>query len=199
MRWDLFAYLRSCGSQKPFHNKQYKGTYTESFRISPDRAVTIESEETLVTINLKFRLFRREHYAEYASWFTDPELNRHLGPIDEDWLEAVLSQPESAGVTWAIFGGVELVAVAETVFDPEHCLPAGITAIAVKPDLRRQGIGTRVLQQILSCHKNKGIVEHVIYVPIHNAGGRRCAEKAGFVPASIEPDERGYIEFRHHQ
>ena len=152
-----------------------------------------------MTINFKLKLFQREHYAEYASWFTDPELNRHLGPMDEDWLEAVLSQPKSAGVTWAIFSGIELIAVVETVFDPERRLTAGITAIAVKPNLRRQGIGAMVLQQILSIHKSKGIVEHVTYASIHNSGGRRCVEKVGFVPATTEPDERGYIEFRHHQ
>ena len=152
-----------------------------------------------MTINLELKHFEREHYAEYASWFIDPELNRHLGPTDEVSLEAVLSQPKSAGVTWAIFRGIQLIAVVETVFDPERRLLAGITAIAVKPTLRRQGIGTMVLQQILSLHKSQGIVEHVTYVSIHNSGGRRCVEKAGFVPVTTEPDKRGYIEFRHHQ
>jgi GNAT superfamily N-acetyltransferase len=127
-----------------------------------------------VTINLELKHFQREHYAEYASWFIDPELNRYLGPMDEVWLEAVLSQPKLAGVTWAVFRSIELIAVVETVFDPEHRLPAGITAIAVKPNLRRQGIGPMVLQQILFLHKSKGIVEHVAYVSMHDSVGRRC-------------------------
>ena len=149
--------------------------------------------------NLELKHFQREYYAEYASWFTDPELSRHLGPMDEIWLEAVLSQPESAGVTWAVFLGIELVAVVETVFDPERRLRAGIAAIAVKPGLRRQGIGTSVLDQILSMHKSKGIDQHVAYVSIHNSGGRHCLEKAGFVSVTTRPDEQGYIEFRHDQ
>ena len=152
-----------------------------------------------MTITLELKRFQREHYAEYASWFADPELNRHLGPMDEIWLEAVLSQLEPAGVTWAVFRGIELVAVVETVFDPERRLPAGITAIAVKPGLRRKGICTIVLHQMLSLHKSKGIVEHVAYVSIHNSGGRRCLEKAGFVSVTTKPDERGYIELRRHQ
>jgi ribosomal protein S18 acetylase RimI-like enzyme len=152
-----------------------------------------------MTIKLELKHFQREHYAEYASWFVDPELNRHLGPMDQTWLDAVLSRPESAGVTWAVFRGTELVAVAETVFDPEGFLPAGITAIATKPGLRRQGIGTIMLQQILSLHKSKGIVEHVAYVSPHNPDGRRLLEKAGFVVATVEPNEHGYIEFRHQQ
>jgi GNAT superfamily N-acetyltransferase len=151
-----------------------------------------------MTINLELKRFQREYYAEYVSWFADPELNRHLGPMEQAWLDAVLSQPESAGVTWAVFRSTELVAVVETIFDPERRLPAAITAIATKPSLRQQGIGTTVLQKILSLHKSKGIVEHVTYVSIHNSSGRRCVEKAGFVPVMAEPDERGYIEFRHY-
>lgn len=143
--------------------------------------------------------FQQEHYAEYASWFADPELKRHLGPIDQEWLDAVLSQPESAGVTWAVFRHRELVAVVETVFDPENNLRAAITAIAVKPSLRRQGIGTSVLRLILSLHKSKGIAEHVAYISLQNLGGQRWATRAGFVPVTSEPDERGYIEFRHLQ
>ena len=150
-------------------------------------------------MDLAFKRFRREDYVEYASWFIDPEMNRHLGPMDESWLEAVLSQPESAGVTWAVFRGRELVAVVETVFDSEQCLPVGITAIAVKPGFRRQGIGTRVLGQILLYHKNQGLVEHVAYISINNAGGRRCVEKAGFVPVTNQPNADGYLEYRHHQ
>jgi len=151
-----------------------------------------------MSINLEFKCFQIGHYAEYASWFRDPELNRHLGPMDQTWLDGVLSQPKSAGITWAVFRGFELVAVVETVFDPENHLLAGIAAIATKPVLRRQGIGTRVLQQILLLHKHKGFVEHVVYVSVHNSGGRRCVEKAGFVAVTAKPDERGYIEFRHH-
>ena len=80
-------------------------------------------------MDLAFKRFRREDYDEYASWFVDPEMNRHLGPMDEFWLEAVLSQPESAGVTWAVFRGLELVAVVETVFDSEQRLPVGIDTV----------------------------------------------------------------------
>ena len=148
-------------------------------------------------MNLELKQFGREHYAEYASWFVDPELNCHLGPMDEAWLEVVLSQPEEQGITWAVFRDRELVAVVEAVFDPENIFPAGISAIAIKPDLRRQGIGTAALRLALSLHKNLGIVEHVAYVSIHNPGGRRCMERTGFVPVTSEPDERGYIEFRH--
>lgn len=150
-------------------------------------------------MNLNLKRFQREHFAEYASWFADPEINLHLGPMDEEWLDVVLSQSEAEGVTWAVFRGAELVAVVETAFDPKNSLLAVIPAIATKPELRQQGIGTAALRLILSLHKDKGIVEHIAYVSIHNLGGRLCVERAGFVPVSSTPDEHGYIEFRHRQ
>lgn len=141
--------------------------------------------------------FRREPFGEYASWFADSELDRHLGPMDNEWLEAVLAEPESAGATWAVFRGAELVAVVETAFDPEQHSCAGIRAVAVKPGLRRHGIGATVLKLILALHKDKGFVEHVAYISVNNHAGQQCARKAGFVAVASEPDERGYIEFRH--
>ena len=148
-------------------------------------------------MNLEFRPFQKEHFSEYASWFSDPELNRHLGPMDLEWLQAVLSQPESQGVTWAVFREMELVAVVETAFDEDHRLPAAIPALATKPRLRRQGIGSSTLQTILARHNRNGILEHVAYISIYNKAGQGCAAKTGFVAVTSQPDARGYIEFRH--
>jgi L-amino acid N-acyltransferase YncA len=76
---------------------------------------------------------------------------------------------------------------------------AVISGIAVKPSRRRQGIGLTVLRQILSLHQRQGLVEHVAYISVRNPAGRGCAEKAGFVPTTSEPDEHGFIEFHHRQ
>ena len=150
-------------------------------------------------MHFQFRHFQLEHYPEYASWFVEPELNRQLGPMDKNWLDAVLSEPESIGVTWAVFHDNEMVAVVETVFDPKNQARAAIPALATRPDLRRQGIATAALQLILSYHRHKGITEHVAYISIDNTAGQRCAEKAGFVPVTSTPNEQGYIELRHSQ
>jgi ribosomal protein S18 acetylase RimI-like enzyme len=125
-------------------------------------------------MNLELKRFRKEYYTEYASWFSDPELDRHLGPMDLAWLEATLSQPESQGVTWAVFCGRELIAVVETAFGEENCMPAAITALATKPSLRQRGIGTRVLQMIRKLHGSKAISAHIAYVSVDNEAGRRC-------------------------
>lgn len=146
-------------------------------------------------MHFEFKRFQREHYTEYASWFVDPELNRHLGPMDEAWLEAVLAQPESEGVTWSVFRGSELVAVVETNFDPQNQSPAVIKAIAIKPTLRRQGIGSSVLQRMLSIHNAQGFVEHLAYISVNNPVALHLVEKAGFIPVTAQPDEHGFIWF----
>ena len=128
--------------------------------------------KTYSNMDLEFKRFKREFYSEYALWFTDPELNRQLGPMDKDWLDAILSEPESAGVTWAVYREAELVAVVETVFDPQNRLRVWITAVVTKPALRQQGIGTAVLQHILALHKSQGITEHIAYVSVDNPAGQ---------------------------
>jgi RimJ/RimL family protein N-acetyltransferase len=147
-------------------------------------------------VDLQFRRFQQEDYAEYAAWFVDPELNRRLGPMDQEWLDATLTQMEEKGVTWAVFREQELVAVIETAFDPTEPGLAAITALAIKPNLRRQGIGTAVLQQLLEMHRRRGIHEHWTHLKMDNEAARRCIEQAGFKPISGLPDAHGYVEFR---
>ncbi len=146
---------------------------------------------------LKFLPFRREFYDEYASWFSNPELNRHLGPMGNDWLEAVLSEPESDGATWAVFRDKELVGVVEIKYPTGYQMPAGITAVAVKPALRGQGIGSEIVREILSRDHAKGLLDHVGYVSPGNPGAQRFLEKLGFARIGVDPSRSRYIEFRH--
>jgi ribosomal protein S18 acetylase RimI-like enzyme len=146
---------------------------------------------------LQFVPFRREFFDEYASWFGDAELNRHLGPMDQEWLECTLAEPESSGVTWAVFRNTELVGVVETKYDPENRLPAGITAVAVKPTLRGQGIGSEIMREVLSRNHVKGLVDRVGYVSPENVRAQRFLEKLGFERIGVEPSRSRYIEFRH--
>ena len=49
--------------------------------------------------------------------------------MDQHCLDAVLSEPEFEGATWAAFRGAELVAVIETGFDPQDVSMASVKAI----------------------------------------------------------------------
>ena len=147
-------------------------------------------------MNLQFKRFQREHYLEYASWFADAELNQRIGPMDQAWLDAVLSEPETQGITWAVLRDGELVAVVETVFDPDDAAWAAIPALAVRPALRQQGIGEAVLRALLAMHEPKGITEHRVMIKLGNDAARRCAEKVGFAATGTPPNEHGYVAFR---
>jgi RimJ/RimL family protein N-acetyltransferase len=147
-------------------------------------------------VDLELRAFAREDFAEFASWFADPELNRRLGPMDDAWLDLTLSGGEQPGdETWALFRGGQLVAVVEALIDPQGGSHT-IGGVATKPSLRRQGIGTAALQRILAEHDRRGIVEHTARVAADNQPGRRCAAKAGFVPLDSQPDAHGYLDLR---
>jgi GNAT superfamily N-acetyltransferase len=148
-------------------------------------------------MNLDLQRFCRADYPEYAAWFADVELDRRLGPLDQEWLDAILAEPESEEMTWAVFRDEELVAVIETAFEPQNQRVAFISAVATKPSLRRQGIGTAVLQQIVNRHHAQGIIAHSAYVALTNEAARRWIERIGFVPTADEPNEHGYVEFRH--
>ncbi|MEZ4865049.1 MAG: GNAT family N-acetyltransferase [Caldilineaceae bacterium] len=149
-------------------------------------------------MKLDFRRFDQAHYPVYKAWFADPELDRRLGPMNQEWLDYVLAGQETEGITWAVYRDAEFVAVLETVFDPQQQLPAAITAIAVRPNLRGQGIGTAVLQQILALHRGQGIDDHVLYIAQDHTSARRLVERAGFVQTAAAPNEYGYLEFRCH-
>jgi ribosomal protein S18 acetylase RimI-like enzyme len=149
-----------------------------------------------IAMLLEFTPFQCANFSEYASWFTDSELNHRLGPMDQTWLSAVLTEASSDGATWAVFCADELVAVIEIVLDSRNRSIAFITAIAVKPALRQQGIGKTVLQQLLSKNIDRGITEHIAFISIDNVAGQKCFEKVGFTPVGLEPDEHGYIEYR---
>src|SRR5262245_56646821 len=108
-------------------------------------------------MDLEVRSFATEDFAEYASWFADAALNRCLGPMDEAWLELVASGGEVAGdETWAVFRHGQLVAVVEALVGTDDESSHMISAVATKPALCGQGIGTAALQGVLDMHKRRG-------------------------------------------
>ncbi len=94
--------------------------------------------------------FRAEDFAEYASWFSDPALNTHLGPMDQAWLDATLAQTN--GTTYRALDGKEFVGVIGIVFPNEKFPFYVITELATKPSLRRSGIGSDILNALFALH-----------------------------------------------
>lgn len=104
---------------------------------------------------MRYARFTRADFATYRQWFVDAELNRQLGPVDEDWLEYVLA--DEAGMQFSFFVGDELLAVAGVVVPSTPDDPYVITDLAVQPGRRRQGIGSEALARLLAAEEFAGV------------------------------------------
>ncbi|MFB9950415.1 GNAT family N-acetyltransferase [Rhizobium puerariae] len=132
-----------------------------------------------------FRTFTDTDLLEYRAWFEDEELNRRLSYPDDIWFRHV-RKPENA--CWAVIDDANrLIAVLQV----DRKETTGYLDIALRPDLRRHGLGTAVLGGFL---EGPGHAYDVIEGRISpgNAAAHALVRRCGF---SIlpDPDEDGFI------
>ncbi|MGB3481420.1 MAG: GNAT family N-acetyltransferase [Mycobacterium sp.] len=110
----------------------------------------------------------RADWGWISAWFGDEELNRRLGPLDDEWLEHVLSETE--GVQLVVNGADGTpAALAGCAWDgsgSEHA----ITDLAVCPRMRRSGIGRRALLSVVTWAGHPPTKGWVAYVDPDNPG-----------------------------
>ena len=68
------------------------------------------------------------------------------------------------------------------IFDEAH-----ITNVAVRPDMRGQGIGLALMNQMDLLCKELGILYQTLEVRVSNTAARNLYQKAGFYSAGIRP------------
>ncbi|WP_424935664.1 MULTISPECIES: GNAT family N-acetyltransferase [Bacteria] len=88
---------------------------------------------------------RRDDGGWIQDWYADPVLDRELGPLDEEWLEAVLAEHD--GVQLVLEEDGEPAGLVGVVWGHDD-LPHAITDIAVDPARRGEGLGRRVVQAV---------------------------------------------------
>ncbi len=130
-------------------------------------------------VELQYQLFVEAHFEEYSHWFEDQSLNRYLGPIGDDWLEAALTSKPEEGTTLAVIHADTLVAVADLYFGPglNECVTAGL---AVKPALCRRGYGTRIIETLKTWYRKL-----TVHVDPSNQATLAFLSKAGFLQQSV--------------
>ncbi len=115
---------------------------------------------------LLVRRMVRNDWSWVQAWFEDPVLDRELGPLDEEWLEHVLTDD----------GGVQLVVEAPSgepfalvgcVWDADG-LEHGITDIAVDPMRRGQGLGRDAVDAVLRWHGHPATARWIAFVDPEN-------------------------------
>ena len=137
----------------------------------------------------EFQAFAAADFPEYQSWYADHELNQRLGPMDNAWLNDVLTN--SAGCTWSVRQSNELVAVIGVVLpDADHPCYC-ITDFAVKPKLRNQRIGSVVLAQLLQQHELAPHQYWQAYVDQRNPKALAFFTTNGWQVSANTPDETG--------
>jgi len=102
----------------------------------------------MVTQDLIIRRFLPEYRHDYAAWFADPWLDRYLGPVwDDPEFAQVMADPH--GGYYCLWAASSMVAVVGICFATSSHPTQVITDIAVKPALRKTGIGRASLSVII--------------------------------------------------
>jgi len=145
-------------------------------------------------MHVRLSPFREEDFAEYASWFDDAELNTHLGPMDQAWLDATLAL--TTGATYSAFQDDKLVGVIGIVYPSEQFPFYVITELATKPSLRRSGIGAGILDALFALHPLETRRHWKAYVADKNAVAKAFFETQGW-RATGPANEAGMVTYEY--
>ena len=137
--------------------------------------------------------FKPEDFEEYKSWYKDVNLAKELGPMDKEWLNAVLKEKD--GQEYSAFNKENLVAVVGIKFPNTEHPYYFITDIAVKPSLKNQRIGSQVLQKLIELHTLKHVRSWQTVVNVRNVEAKLFLERNGWICKTEVPDEHGMITF----
>lgn len=91
--------------------------------------------------------FERADFPAYADWFVEADLARFVGTMDHAWLEAILSDGSTRQFS-VLCGGALAAVTGVHMPDADHDYHY-LTDIAVRQDLRRAGLATWLLRQLL--------------------------------------------------
>ncbi len=103
------------------------------------------------------------------------------------------SHGTSSGQYWAALNGQEVVAIASIELNSEH---VGYVNCVVKPGYLRQGIGSRMIEYVLSQPSVKNLAHLHAVVDPTNIAAQKILNKDGF--SRVGNDENGNLEFARH-
>lgn len=144
-------------------------------------------------MSLRFVPFGARHYAIYDAWFADPVLSEALGGIDDVRLDYILA--DTSGREYAVLDGEQLVGVVGLLLPTHNHREVVITNLAVKPDLRRSSIGTRIIRQLPQVVSLRPDIGCLAYVHERNLAARCFFEQNGWRAAGNNPPEDEMIPY----
>lgn len=143
---------------------------------------------------MEMRPFERSDFNAYLAWFADTNLNKELGPLDEEWLAYVLS--ECPPKEFCFLENGELLAVIGTESPNQNDCTWYITNIAVNPSRIRQGFGKQALEMLIQHHtkQKEPPRKWIAWVDKHNSSATRFFVELGWVE-NVKPDTNDMFEF----
>lgn len=101
-------------------------------------------------MDLKFKKSDEKSFNTYKTWFTDKELNKQLGPMDDEtWEKWQEYHKIEKSEELAVYLNNELVGMVDiSLPTKEHSIYC-ILALAIHPKKKRLGIGTTLLKYLL--------------------------------------------------
>lgn len=124
---------------------------------------------------MELRLFSADDWSWVREWFQDGLLDRELGPMDTEWLDAVLT--ERNGVQMVVTIRAEPVALVGCLWGTDQHPSHYITDIAVAPRLRGQGLASQALQQVIAWPGHPPIAKWTAFVNPRNSSAQSLLRK----------------------
>lgn len=141
---------------------------------------------------LKLLPFERRHFQNYNEWFEDAIIQKWLHEIDEEWLEYVLEDDGSD--EWVIMEKEEMVGVVGIVLPTDEYPYFVISNLAVRPERKRVGLGSRILEHLSSHYSHIGDLRWIAFVEMRNAVAQRFFEHNGWKCDGVNKDMLRYIK-----
>ena len=126
---------------------------------------------------LKIEKFKSKYFKDYQTWSSDPEFNKRLGPIDQEWLGFILR--DETGDQYAFTHSGELMAVVGVLLPTLEDNYYTITDISVAPHLRSKGIGTKALN-LLMRHYSRDTKTWKAFIEYNNLPAAQFFKKNGW-------------------
>ncbi|MDV6903773.1 GNAT family N-acetyltransferase [Pseudomonas aeruginosa] len=128
----------------------------------------------------------RDDWTWVQDWFTDPQLNRELGPLDQEWLDAVVER--NGGIQLVALEDKKPVALIGCAWSPTPHELHGITDIAVSPGYRKQGLGRRALSETIKWHGHPPSDGWVAFVSDRNSAAKAFFSSLGWKNVGLDDD-----------
>ena len=137
---------------------------------------------------LTFCLLDESGLRMYHTWFQDTELRRRIEPPTLQWFNYVSN---TLGIySWILYDGN--TPVGQLQLDT-YANNTGNVGLVVNPKLRNQGYGKKILKALLLRSEVTRLDQLEVTIEPDNLASLRCFQQTGFIQASVEPDNEGFL------